>query len=207
MVLAHEGHHIAEAETGEAGMSLIHAEHIDLIILDVNLPGADGIEVCRQLRDQGRETPILMLTARGDVNDRVRGLDAGADDYLAKPFALRELLARVRALLRRTDTTAVDTYRLADLEVDPASRSAARAGRAIELTKTEFELLQLLVTNSGVVLSRDVISERVWGYRDDLGSNTLEVFISNLRRKTEANGEPRLIHTARGVGYVARCPQ
>ena len=184
MVLAHEGHHIAEAETGEAGMSLIHAEHIDLIILDVNLPGADGIEVCRQLRDQGRETPILMLTARGDVNDRVRGLDAGADDYLAKPFALRELLARVRALLRRTDTTAVDTYRLADLEVDPASRSAARAGRAIELTKTEFELLQLLVTNSGVVLSRDVISERVWGYRDDLGSNPREVFISNLRRKT-----------------------
>ena len=206
MVLEHEGHRTLEAETGDAAMSLLDGDRVELIILDLNLPGADGVEVCRRLRAEGRSTPILMLTARNDVADRVVGLDAGADDYLAKPFALRELLARVRALLRRSDAARSDVHRLADLEVDPASRSASRAGRPIELTKTEFELLQLLVANPGIVLSRDLISERVWGYHDDLGSNTLEVFISNLRRKTESSGEARLIHTARGVGYVARGP-
>ncbi len=208
MVLGHEGHDVVEADHGEACMAAIDSHAPDLVILDINLPGIDGIEICRRLRSQHFDEPILMLTARHDLHDRVRGLDAGADDYLPKPFALQELLARVRALLRRNDhKPGRTTYRIADLEVDPSSRTAARDGRYIELTKIEYDLLELLVSNAEVVLTRDLIGERVWGHQDDLGSNSLEVFVSNLRRKTEQNGEVRLIHTVRGVGYVARAPR
>lgn len=208
MVLEYEGYELVQAVTGEDGLAEVAVCRPDAVLLDVNLPGADGVEVCRRLRARGYDGPVLMLTARHEVADRVRGLDAGADDYLPKPFALDELLARVRAMLRRggapgldNTTTAVE---LEDLVVDAAARTAHRGDRRIDLTKIEFDLLELLVANAGIVLGRDVIQERVWGYDDDLGSNSLEVFVSALRKKTEAEGEPRLIHTVRGVGYVAR---
>ena len=207
MVLEYQEHQVVQAVTGEDGLRLAETEGPDLIILDINLPGIDGIETCRLLRKRGIDTPVLMLTARQEVADRVQGLDAGADDYLPKPFALDELLARVRSMLRRVGRTAAQpapVLEIGDLSLDPAARTVERAGEAVELTKIEFDLLELLVANTGTVLTRDVIQERVWGYDDDLGSNSLEVFVSALRKKTEQGGGERLIHTIRGVGYVAR---
>ncbi|MEM7284892.1 MAG: response regulator transcription factor [Actinomycetota bacterium] len=209
MVLEYREHDVVQATTGEDGLLLAESETPDLVILDINLPGIDGIETCRLLRKRGIDTPVLMLTARHEVADRVHGLDAGADDYLPKPFALDELLARVRSMLRRAGRNAVPPAALlevGDLVLDPAARTVTRVGEPIELTKIEFDLLELLVANVGTVLTRDVIQERVWGYDDDLGSNSLEVFVSALRKKTERAGGDRLIHTIRGVGYVARIP-
>lgn len=210
MVLEYQDYSVQLASSGEEGLDFAAVAHPDLAILDINLPGIDGIETCRRLRTRGYDGPVLMLTARQEVSDRVRGLDAGADDYLPKPFALDELLARVRALLRRTGSSAPSsseaTLRLADLTVDRAARTVLRGDTNIELTKIEFDLLELFMTNVNIVLTRDVIQERIWGYDDELGSNSLEVFVSSLRRKTEADGDVRLIHTVRGVGYVARQP-
>ncbi|MBA3788277.1 MAG: response regulator transcription factor [Actinobacteria bacterium] len=180
------------------------ATGIDAIVLDVSMPRVDGLEVCRQLRRDGNALPILMLTARDEVADRVAGLDAGADDYVVKPFALEELLARLRALLRRAAPGDGAVLRFADLELDPATRIATRAGDPIELTRTEFSLLELFLRNPRQVLTRSVIFERVWGYDFGFGSNSLDVYIGYLRRKTEAGGKSRLIQTIRGVGYALR---
>jgi two-component system response regulator MprA len=177
----------------------------DAMVLDLMMPRVDGLEVCRQLRSEGDRLPILVLTARDSVSDRVRGLDAGADDYLVKPFALDELLARLLALLRRSGGADHEgVLRFADLELDPSSYEVRRGERPIELTRTEFLLLELFMTHPRQVLTRSVIFERVWGYDFGPGSNSLEVYISYLRRKTEAGGEARLLHTVRGVGYVLR---
>jgi two-component system response regulator MprA len=180
----------------------------DALVLDVRMPRVDGLEVSRILRAGGNRVPILMLTARDAVSDRVEGLDAGADDYLVKPFALEELLARLRALLRRTaeEEGEHETERFADLVLDRAGHLCWRGDRRIELTRTEFLLLELLMLHPRRVLSREFIFDRVWGYDFGPASNSLEVYIGYLRRKTEANGAPRLIHTIRGVGYVLREP-
>jgi two-component system response regulator MprA len=177
------------------------------MVLDVMMPYVGGLDVCRTLRSKKDRLPILVLTARDEVGDRVAGLDAGADDYLTKPFALEELRARLRALLRRTapedgDDGAVLEY--ADIELDPSAHTARRGGRPIDLTRTEFALLELLLRNAGRPLPRETIMDRVWGWESEPTSNSLEVFVGYLRRKTEADGEPRLIHTVRGVGYVLR---
>ena len=177
----------------------------DAVILDVLMPGADGLEVCRRLRSNGNEVPVLMLTARSEVDSRVAGLDAGADDYLSKPFALAELLARLRALLRRLGTDdETDMLRFADLELDTGTREVRRGGELIDLTRTEFALLELFLRNPRQVLTRTVIFERVWGYDFGPSSNSLDVYIGYLRRKTEAGARSRLIHTVRGVGYALR---
>jgi two-component system response regulator MprA len=176
----------------------------DLVVLDVLMPVLDGVTLCRRLRESGDRTPILMLTARDAVSDRVLGLDAGADDYLTKPFVLEELLARIRALLRRSYPEHEGSLRVADLELNPRTRQVRRGGRALELTRTEFALLELLMRNAGAVLTREAIRERVWGFEDADTSNTLDVYIGYLRRKTEAEGEARMIHTVRGVGFVLR---
>ncbi|MHB8059218.1 MAG: response regulator transcription factor [Gaiellaceae bacterium] len=177
---------------------------IDAIVLDVLMPGVDGLEVCRRLRALGDKTPVLMLTARIEVEDRVAGLDAGADDYVTKPFDLEELLARLRALLRRAGSPSDQVLRFADLVLDPVAHEVHRGERLIEVTRTEFLLLELFLLNPRQVLSRSIIFERVWGYDFGPSSNSLEVYIGYLRRKTEAGGEPRLIHTVRGVGYILR---
>jgi two-component system response regulator MprA len=174
------------------------------MVLDVLMPRMDGLEVSRTLRRSGSKLPILMLTARTQVEDRVEGLDAGADDYLTKPFALEELLARVRALLRRTTEGTGEMLRFADLELDPGTREVRRAGDRIDLTRTEFSLLELFLLNPRQVLTRSLIFERVWGYDFGFASNSLDVYIGYLRRKTEAGDKPRLIHTVRGVGYALR---
>jgi two-component system response regulator MprA len=176
----------------------------DVVILDVLMPGLDGLEVCRRLRRSGNRVPVLMLTARDEVENRVAGLDAGADDYVTKPFALEELVARVRALLRRTSDSSKEILRFADLELDPGTREVRRDGDAIELTRTEFALLELFMTNPRQVLTRSIIFERVWGYDFGFASNSLDVYIGYLRRKTEAGDKPRLIQTVRGVGYALR---
>jgi two-component system response regulator MprA len=200
-----EGYEIELAADGnEALYRLEVTEEPDAVILDVLMPGVDGLEVCRRLRGAGSKLPVLMLTARTEVEDRVAGLDAGADDYVTKPFALDELLARVRALLRRTGDTDGEVVRFADLELDPATREVTRDGRPIELTRTEFSLLELFMRNPRQVLTRTIIFERVWGYDFGYASNSLDVYIGYLRRKTEADGEPRLIQTVRGVGYALR---
>jgi two-component system, OmpR family, response regulator MprA len=202
-----EGYEIELAADGnEALARLESADEPDAVILDVLMPGVDGLEVCRRVRSAGKKLPVLMLTARTEVEDRVAGLDAGADDYVVKPFALEELLARLRALLRRTgdDAGDGDVLRFADLELEPATREVRRDGRAIELTRTEFSLLELFMRNPRQVLTRSIIFERVWGYDFGFGSNSLDVYIGYLRRKTEAGGEPRLIQTVRGVGYALR---
>jgi len=200
-----EGYEIELAADGnEALYRLEVTEEPDAVILDVLMPGVDGLEVCRRLRGAGSKLPVLMLTARTEVEDRVAGLDAGADDYLTKPFALEELLARVRALLRRTGDADGEVVRFADLELDPATREVTRGGRSIELTRTEFSLLELFMRNPRQVLTRTIIFERVWGYDFGYASNSLDVYIGYLRRKTEADGEPRLIQTVRGVGYALR---
>jgi two-component system, OmpR family, response regulator MprA len=200
-----EGYEIELAADGnEALYRLEVTEEPDAVILDVLMPGVDGLEVCRRLRGAGSKLPVLMLTARTEVEDRVAGLDAGADDYVTKPFALEELLARVRALLRRTGDADGEVVRFADLELDPATREVTRGGRSIELTRTEFSLLELFMRNPRQVLTRTIIFERVWGYDFGYASNSLDVYIGYLRRKTEADGEPRLIQTVRGVGYALR---
>jgi two-component system response regulator MprA len=201
-----EGYEIELAADGsEALYRLEGSEEPDAMILDVLMPGVDGLEVCRRLRGSGSKLPVLMLTARTQVEDRVAGLDAGADDYVTKPFALEELLARVRALLRRTgDEDDGEVLRFADLELDPGTREVRRGDRPMELTRTEFSLLELFLRNPRQVLTRSVIFERVWGYDFGFGSNSLDVYVGYLRRKTEAAGEPRLIHTVRGVGYALR---
>jgi two-component system response regulator MprA len=176
----------------------------DVVILDVLMPGIDGLEVCRRLRRHGSRVPVLMLTARDEIENRVGGLDAGADDYVTKPFALEELLARVRALLRRTSEASDEVLRFADLELDPGTREVRRGGERIELTRTEFALLELFMRNPRQVLTRSIIFERVWGYDFGFASNSLDVYIGYLRRKTEARDKPRLIQTVRGVGYALR---
>jgi two-component system response regulator MprA len=193
------------AADGAAALDRVESTRPDAVILDVMMPELDGLSVCRRIRDRGDTVPILVLTARHSVGDRVAGLDAGADDYVVKPFALEELLARLRALLRRAPSPDdAATLRLADLVLDPGARRVKRGGQEIHLTRTEFELLELLVRNAGIVLTRSVIFERVWGYDFETSSNALDVYIGYLRRKTEAGGQPRLVHTVRGVGYVAR---
>jgi len=204
-VLTFEGYDVALAADGAAALNLIEASEPDVVVLDVMMPNVDGLEVCRTMRARGNHTPVLMLTARHEVSDRVAGLDAGADDYLVKPYALDELLARLRALLRRTSVTGDEhTLTVGDLVLDPLRRQVQRGARALELTKTEFDLLELLLHNAGIVLTRDQIYERIWGYDFETSSKSLDVYISYLRRKTEEAGEPRLIHTVRGVGYTAR---
>jgi two-component system response regulator MprA len=201
-----EGYGVELAGDGEEALRRLDERDVepDAIVLDVLMPKLDGLEMCRRLRRSGNRTPVLMLTARDQVADRVAGLDAGADDYLVKPFALEELLARVRALLRRTANGAVDVLRFADLELDPATREVRRGGELIELTRTEFSLLELFLLNPRQVLTRSLIFERVWGYDFGFGSNSLDVYIGYLRRKTEQGGRPRLIQTIRGVGYALR---
>jgi two-component system response regulator MprA len=202
-----EGYEIELAgDGGEALASLGRDEpQADAVILDVLMPGVDGLEVCRRLRATGNHVPVLMLTARDEVESRVAGLDAGADDYVTKPFALEELLARVRALLRRVaDSEGAEVLSFADVELDLGTREVRRGGRLIELTRTEFALLELFLRNPRQVLTRSIIFERVWGYDFGFASNSLDVYIGYLRRKTEAGGEPRLIHTVRGVGYALR---
>ena len=173
-------------------------------MLDVMMPFVDGLETCRRLRARGDETPILMLTALGDVSDRVDGLDAGADDYLAKPFALEELLARIRALLRRSSGDVSELLTFSDLEMNLATRSVVRSGEPVPLTKTEFDLLEVLMRGGGRVATRDQIYRDVWGFDFETSSNSLDVYVGYLRRKTEAGGATRLIHTVRGVGYTLR---
>jgi two-component system, OmpR family, response regulator MprA len=200
-----EGYAVELAPDGAAALRALEAaDEPDAVVLDVLMPHVDGVTVCRRLRERGSRVPVLMLTARETVGDRVAGLDAGADDYLAKPFALEELLARIRALLRRSAPAADDLLRFADLELDTGTREVRRGDRPIDLTRTEFHLLELLLRNPRQVLTRSLILERVWGYDFGPTSNSLDVYVGYLRRKTEADGEPRLIHTVRGVGYALR---
>jgi two-component system response regulator MprA len=201
-----EGYEVSLAADGPRALEEMAIRPPDAVILDIGLPVIDGLDVCRRLRAAGDDTPVLMLTARDAVNDRVQGLDAGADDYLVKPFALAELLARLRALLRRRPEDAGDVLQFADLSLDPITREARRGERPFTLTRIEFDLLELLLRHPRQVLTRELILDRVWGYTFDSGTNSLAVYVGYLRRKTEAGDEPRLIHTARGVGYVLREP-
>lgn len=201
------GYAVTLARDGLEALEQVELVEPDAIVLDVMMPRLDGLSVCRRLRELGHRTPILVLTARDAVSDRVAGLDAGADDYLPKPFALEELLARLRALLRRTQPPDDrDALVVGDLVLDPRRREVTRGQRALELTKTEFDLLELLMRNAGIVLSREVIYDRIWGYDFGTSSKSLDVYIGYLRRKTEEQGEPRMIHTVRGVGYTLKEP-
>ncbi|OFT81852.1 response regulator transcription factor [Corynebacterium sp. HMSC29G08] len=209
--LRFNGYDVEQAEDGEKALEAIAMHRPDVVILDVMMPKLDGLGVCRILRERGDYTPVLMLTARDDVADRVSGLDAGADDYLPKPFALEELMARLRSLLRRTrekpsseDSIEQATMQFDDLTLNTETREVFRGERPITLTRTEFALLLLLMKNARRVLSRQQILEEVWGYDFPTSGNALEVYIGYLRKKTEVEGEPRLIHTVRGVGYVMR---
>mgnify|MGYP002652349336 CR=1 FL=1 len=205
--LTFNGYSVELAVDGMDALEKTAVARPDVLVLDVMMPRLDGLEVCRRLRSTGDDLPILVLTARDSVSERVAGLDAGADDYLPKPFALEELLARLRALLRRAapeEAADAEALTFADLTLDPVTREVTRAGRAISLTRTEFSLLEMLMTNPRRVLTRSRILEEVWGYDFPTSGNALEVYIGYLRRKTEAEGEPRLIHTVRGVGYVLR---
>ena len=209
VVLQVQSYEVRGVERGELAEASLTDFEPDLVILDLNLPGIDGLETCRRLRVAGFSGPILMLTARQDVADRVAGLDAGADDYLPKPFALDELLARVRALIRSfaivgTTDSGEGTLALDDVVIDLGARRVTRANKEIDVTRIEFELLTYLFENADRVLERNDIQIHVWGYEEDIGSNSLEVFVSGLRKKLEANGGRRVIHTKRGVGYVAR---
>ena len=202
-----DGYEIALAADGVEALDRIAGAHHDAVILDVSMPGVDGLEVCRRLRSAGDRTPVVMLTARDAIDDRVAGLDAGADDYLVKPFALKELKARLRALLRRAETPETedgDVLRFADLALDRGAWEASRGERKLELSRTEFQLLALFMEHPRQVLTRSQIFERVWGYDFGSSSNSLGVYMGYLRRKTEEGGEQRLLHTVRGVGYVLR---
>jgi two-component system, OmpR family, response regulator MprA len=200
-----EGYDVELAADGEEALErLAQNGEPDAVVLDILMPRMDGLEVCRRLRREGHRLPVLMLTARDEVENRVAGLDAGADDYVTKPFALEELLARLRALLRRTTSGSGEVLRFGDLELDPKTREVRRAGEPIDLTRTEFSLLELFLLNPRQVLTRSVIFERVWGYDFGFSSNSLDVYIGYLRRKTEAGDRPRLIQTVRGVGYALR---
>lgn len=201
--LAMEGYEVDAAADGKAGLHKIQDFNPDLVLLDVMLPGIDGLEVCRRLRETNN-VPVLMLTAKEAVEDRVAGLDAGADDYLVKPFALDELQARVRALLRRAPASPPQVYTFADLELDTGTRQGRRGEYSFDLTIKEYELLELFITNPRRVLTRDVIYDKVWGYDFGRESNIIEVYVRYLRQKTEQGDMERLIHTVRGVGYVMR---
>ena len=201
--LAYEGYQVDTATDGHMGLSLARDNPPDLVVLDLMLPGIDGFEVCRRLRTGG-PVPIMILTAKDSVTDRVQGLDMGADDYMVKPFNLDELLARIRALLRRAQPSRPQVLRFADLTLDTGTRQASRGERVIPLTAKEYELLELFLRHPKQVLTREVIFDRVWGYDFGGESNVLEVYIRYLRQKLEGEGEIRLIHTVRGVGYVLR---
>ena len=201
--LGYAGYAVATASNGADALASVSRSPVDLIILDVLMPMLDGFDTCRALRERGNATPVIVLTARDAVDDRVAGLEAGADDYLVKPFALRELLARVNALLRRAQP-ARDVLGYADLTVDLTARTVTRGGAPLTLTKIEFALLELLLRNAEQVLSYDVILDRVWGYGEAPASNALQVFVGFLRRKLEENGHRRLVHNVRGIGYVLR---
>jgi two-component system response regulator MprA len=206
--LRSEGYEVHLAPSGGDALGFLTEQSPDVIVLDIGMPGLDGLETCRLIRAKGNEVPILMLTARSGVSDRVAGLDAGADDYLVKPFALEELLARLRALLRRNTTPTVaaesNALRYGGIDLDPLTRDVTVGGDPVSMTRLEFALLELFLRHPRQVLTREVISDRVWGYDFGSNSNSLEVYIGYLRRKTERDGQPRLIHTVRGVGYVLR---
>jgi heavy metal response regulator len=202
--LEEEGYTVEVAADGEIGLELASGQAYDLIILDLLLPGRDGLDVCRALRGQGKATPVLMLTARDTVSDRVAGLDIGADDYLTKPFAFEELLARIRALLRREHALRPTVLRIADLALDPATRAVTRGERTVELTTREYQLLYLLMRHPGQILSRVTIEERVWGYDSTAGSNVVDAYIRLLRRKIDSGQSKKLIFTVRGAGYVLK---
>ena len=203
-ILRFEGYETVLAKDGAAALEAFDQHAPDAALLDVMMPFVDGLSVVRKLRDRGNRTPILMLTARQETPDRVAGLDAGADDYLAKPFELDELLARVRALLRRTDHSDSVTLTCGDLLVDPAKRLVTRDGDTIELTRTEFDILHTLITNAEIVMSRSQLYETIWGYDFETNSKSLDVHIGYLRRKLEAGDRARLVHTVRGIRYVVR---
>jgi two-component system response regulator MprA len=207
--LRFEGYTVSTAADGQQALAAVGDEQPDVVVLDLQMPVLDGLETCRRLRAQGQDVPVLMLTARDGTRDRVTGLDAGADDYLPKPFALEELLARLRAMLRRAAVVAAtvpdrSVLRFEDLELDTATRQAGRAGRPITLTRTEHALLELFLRHPRQVLTRQQILSDVWGYDFDPGSNTLDVYVGYLRRKTEEHNPVRLVHNVRGVGYALR---
>ncbi len=203
--LSLEGYGVRTAASGEEGLEAAQTQDPDLVILDILMPGMDGIEVCRRLRaSSAADVPILLLTAKDDVGDRVRGLDGGADDYVVKPFALEELLARVRALLRRHEPAGGEVVRYADLTVDTRTRSARRGERELQLSATEFALLRYFLRYPRRVLTRDAILNAVWGEEFERPTNVVDVYVGYLRAKLEAGGEPRLLHTVRGVGYILR---
>jgi len=206
--LGFQGYDVTAVNDGAAALEAVDRSLPDAVILDVSMPHVDGLTACRLIREKHRHLPILMLTARHEVSDRVAGLDAGADDYVVKPFALEELSARLRAMLRRNvdDRTSTEVLTVGDMVLDSRSRTATRGVREMNLTKTEFELLEILMMNVGVVLEREVLYDRIWGFNFETGSRSLDVYIGYLRRKTEENGEPRVLHTVRGVGYVVRPP-
>ena len=201
-----EGYEVTLAGDGPKALEEIAIRPPDAVVLDIGLPSIDGLDVCRRMRAASDDTPVLRLTARDAIEDRVEGLDAGADDYLVKPFALAELLARLRALLRRRPEDPGETMSFSDLCLDPITREARRGDRVFTVTRIEFDLLELLLRHPRQVLTRELILDRVWGYTFDSGTNSLAVYVGYLRRKTEEAGEQRLIHTARGVGYVLREP-
>ena len=204
-VLELENYHVTAVNDGQAALESLTKSHFDLAVLDVMMPFADGLTVCREARHRGVTVPILLLTARVEVGDRVAGLDAGADDYLVKPFVIDELLARCRALLRRSGATAASSVlRVGDLTLNPLSREVHRGGRTLTLTKTEFDLLELLMQRPNTVVTREQIYEDIWGYDFETSSKSLDVYVGYLRRKTEENGEPRVLFTVRGVGYTVK---
>lgn len=198
------GYETAAAEDGEQALAQIAGATPDAVVLDVGLPGIDGLEVSRRLRQSGNRVPILMLTARDAIEDRIDGLDAGADDYLVKPFALAELIARLHALLRRRTETLLVPLQVGEIFVDPARRVARRGDRQLELTRREFDLLETFARHAGAVLSRPQLLKQVWGYDFAVDGNVVDVFVGYLRRKLEEHGEPRVLHTVRGVGFVLR---
>ena len=204
--LAAEQYTVDVAHDGDTGLARALEGHYDLLVLDLMLPGRDGAAVVREVRAHGHAVPILLLTARATVADKVRGLDLGADDYLTKPFEFAELLARVRALLRRGAAAPAPTLAVADLVLDPATRAVTRAGRPIELTAREYALLEFFLRNPGRVLSRALIAQHVWGVSFDTFTNVIDVYVNYLRRKIDADFEPKLLHTVRGAGYVLREP-
>ncbi|MFF9361899.1 response regulator transcription factor [Streptomyces griseoluteus] len=199
------GFTVRTAADGAEALAAVGQEPPDVLVLDVSMPGLTGIQVCARLRDEGRELPVLMLSALDETADRIAGLQAGGDDYLVKPFALQELVLRLRALLRRRPPTGgPEVLREAGVEIDPGARTVLRDGRVLDLTRREFQLLEVLMRNAGLVLTRDQLLERVWGYDFEVRTDAVDTFVSYLRRKLEADGAPRLVHTVRGVGFVFR---